>query len=217
MTDKAAYAQASGSDAKQPKRRQTALSTSRSVLASKNDGNIRQVHSISDARTTIRQADHDQRDQMLSILRDIQQRIYTTSSAAPTTPKPWLVPDALSVGLSRELATKQYSARFMCDIECPDGALVTSNSVVSKVTRLRNDGAVAWPQGTQVLWTGGYPLHGGTVHSIAVPPACAKQDVDVVIKFTAPSTPGRCVAYYRLATPQGEYFGHELWVEIEVV
>lgn len=47
---------------------------------------------------------------------------------------------------------------FILDVNILDGTILTPLSLFTKVWRMRNNGAVAWPQGTNLVWIGGEKL-----------------------------------------------------------
>ena len=50
-----------------------------------------------------------------------------------------------------------------------------------------------------------------------VPSCPPKQMIEIATSLTAPNAPGRYVSYFVLSTPDGQRFGHRMWVDIVVV
>jgi hypothetical protein len=130
---------------------------------------------------------------------------------------------AVSVAsMSSSLSTSQLlssapSMRFVADITFPDSAVVQACSTLTKVWRIKNDGNVAWPTGTFLSACGGDNLSGEKKEFVLVPTTVLPdEELDVAVALTAPGSCGRYVAYYKLTTPEGKYFGQRLWADINV-
>jgi len=118
-----------------------------------------------------------------------------------------------------------HSARFVADVNLPDGALVVPGSSFTKTWRLRNDGDLAWPAAAGLVFVKGDVLHQDPVQHVgSVEPG---QEVDVSIALTAPAVAGRFISYWRLsADAESERnrwhprlqlpFGQRVWAQIVV-
>lgn len=49
----------------------------------------------------------------------------------------------------------KLESRFIQDVTILDGTLIVPNTPFSKIWRMRNNGTLAWPRGTQLVWIGG--------------------------------------------------------------
>lgn len=49
----------------------------------------------------------------------------------------------------------KLESRFIQDVTILDGTLIVPNTPFSKIWRMRNNGTLAWPHGTQLVWIGG--------------------------------------------------------------
>jgi len=105
-----------------------------------------------------------------------------------------------------------YLARFVSDVTIPDGTEMQVDQPFGKIWRLRNEGVVSWPAGTQLAFIGGDHLQ--TIDSVAVPCVAPGQEVDVAVDMKVPSKPGRYVGYWRLGQPDGTRFGQRVWVDV---
>lgn len=108
-------------------------------------------------------------------------------------------------------------ARFVKDITCRDGQSFAPNTKFTKVWRMSNDGSAALPEGTLLVCVGGENI-GEPPEGVAltrnVP---AGEEFDIAVEMTAPASPGSYISFWRLRSPEGNFFGHKLWVEIVVL
>jgi len=114
-----------------------------------------------------------------------------------------------------DAVSKKPKARFVHDVTFPDGTTVPPGTVYLKVWRVRNDGTVAWPDGSTIVPAGG-DLFTAVDFSDLLPSAPVGEEVDIAVQLTAPLDTGRHVAYFRLQTREGTNFGHRLWSDIRV-
>lgn len=112
-----------------------------------------------------------------------------------------------------ELPTSQ----FLADVTIPDGEEVVVGTEFIKTWRLANNGSVAWPLGTQLVFVSGSALSRGGVEAVPVPPLAPGEHADISVPMIAPRTPGTSTSFWRLATPDGSLFGHQVWAEISVI
>lgn len=149
----------------------------------------------------------------------VMYNLPTTTTPTPTptttvpTPTPTLPAQPVAPVDVRPVQPK-YLARFVRDSTLTDGSIVPANSSFVKTWRMRNDGAVAWPAGTQLRWVSGHQFAGE--HSVSVPQAQPGQEIDISVQLRAPNVAGRCVGYFRLSTPDDTQFGHRVWVDVVV-
>mmetsp|Transcript_132917 Transcript_132917/g.187811 ORF Transcript_132917/g.187811 Transcript_132917/m.187811 type:complete len:532 (-) Transcript_132917:8-1603(-) len=129
-------------------------------------------------------------------------------------------PPAFSPAAQQETAQElevKYKARFVKDQSIPDGTILEPGQHFTKVWRMRNVGAEAWPVDTRLMLVGKQsdPLGSDSVVPIAetVP---AGTEIDLAVPMVAPNEPGRYLAYWRLADSNERKFGQRVWVEIVV-
>lgn len=109
-------------------------------------------------------------------------------------------------------------SRFTQDVNVLDGTIMAPSTQFTKVWRMRNNGNIVWPQGTQLVWIGGDRFSDAISVELQITSAglAVDHDLDVAVDFTAPELPGRYISYWRLALPSGEKFGQRVWVLIQV-
>lgn len=105
------------------------------------------------------------------------------------------------------------SSRFVADVTIPDGTVFTPNAVFTKTWRVQNNGTCAWENtgiafvnGTQMAASGLYP----------VPVTQPGQTADLVVPMAAPANYGAYQATWRMRSPDGQLFGTNLTVVINV-
>lgn len=120
-------------------------------------------------------------------------------------------------------------AWFMSD-STPDGSTFAPNHLVSQSWTLRNPGPQTWPAGCAVYFTGGDDMRNLDMKRPSSVADMAKANRSNVLEhqlepgqaavFTvmlkSPPRECRAISYWRLKTPEGEAFGHKLWVDITV-
>lgn len=58
-------------------------------------------------------------------------------------------------GLPFRCARPKLDSRFVLDVNVLDGTVVAPSAPFSKIWRMRNNGSLVWPHGTQIVWIGG--------------------------------------------------------------
>jgi len=58
-------------------------------------------------------------------------------------------------GLGVRPARAKLESRFIQDVTVLDGTVMPPSTHFTKIWRLRNNGTLAWPFGTQLVWVGG--------------------------------------------------------------
>jgi len=108
-----------------------------------------------------------------------------------------------------------YIARFVKDVTVPDGTQLAPSTPFLKIWKMRNDGEKPWPANTRLAFIGGdkFSAAESVVLSESVSPGVS---IDIAVDMVAPSAPGKYVSYYRLVTPDGNRFGHRIWVDVLV-
>jgi len=105
-------------------------------------------------------------------------------------------------------------ARFVTDVNYPDGTFVQPGTAFVKTWRLESNGCAAWPSGTTLRLTGGEGMGAST--SGPTGQIAPGKTFDVSINMIAPKTPGRHSGSWRLFDAQGTPFGDTIRVLIEV-
>eukprot|EP01122_Echinamoeba_exundans_P005607 TRINITY_DN1575_c0_g1_i1.p1 TRINITY_DN1575_c0_g1~~TRINITY_DN1575_c0_g1_i1.p1 ORF type:complete len:703 (-),score=171.40 TRINITY_DN1575_c0_g1_i1:9-2117(-) len=121
----------------------------------------------------------------------------------------------------------QLSASFVADVSLPDGTQVAPSQVradgsvelrtATKIWRLQNNGPRPWPVGTSLAFVGGDRL--SNVDLVPLSPSSnvsPGSSVDISVDITVPTRNGRFISYWRLMTPEGQRFGHRVWIDLVV-
>lgn len=165
---------------------------------------------------------------VLPLLPNLYAPSASTSSAGTQQACPnWIRQRKASDGASRGRAAcynkrtgprredQKLACRFVEDITVDDGHAMTPGSPFVKIWRLRNSGNVAWPEGVALSFVSGDSL--SLFESIPVMSVAPGAEVDVSVDMTAPKEVGRYVSNWRLQSPSGVFFGHQVWADIMVV
>ncbi|XP_057474546.1 protein JOKA2-like [Actinidia eriantha] len=112
----------------------------------------------------------------------------------------------------------KLDSRFIYDVNIMDGTIMAPSTPFTKMWRMRNNGSIVWPEGTQLVWIGGDKL--SDAHTVDLPISSYGLPVDgelnVAVDFTAPELPGRYISYWKMSSPSGQKFGQRVWVLIQV-
>jgi hypothetical protein len=126
-------------------------------------------------------------------------------SSRPVKPPMW-------VGSNRD---NRFLARFVEDVTVPDGTISPASLNFVKIWKIRNEGKVAWPEGTKLTFVGGDNL--SPHESVVVPSVLPGQEVDIAVDMKSPANPGRYISYWRLCQSDGSRFGQRVWVDLLVI
>ncbi|MED6210784.1 hypothetical protein PIB30_067393 [Stylosanthes scabra] len=126
-------------------------------------------------------------------------------------------PEAMFREATKHVKPK-LDSRFVLDVNVIDGTMMAPSTTFTKIWRMRNNGNVAWPKGSQLVWIGGDHLSESHSVYLEVPEegVPADKELDIAVDFRAPQLPGRYVSYWRMASPSGHKFGQRVWVLIQV-
>ncbi|XP_059304009.1 protein JOKA2 [Lycium ferocissimum] len=150
----------------------------------------------------------DLQSQQQKCLQDMNARLR---AGAPTVPQ-------VSRGYGWKSGRPKLDSRFIQDVNILDGTIMTPLTRFTKIWKMKNNGNLVWPQGTQLVWIGGDRLSDKFSVELEITPAglAVDQELDVAVDFTAPEHPGRYMSYWRLASSSGQKFGQRVWVLIQV-
>ncbi|KAK1359658.1 Agamous MADS-box protein [Heracleum sosnowskyi] len=112
----------------------------------------------------------------------------------------------------------KLNCHFVQDVSIIDGTVMAPSTPFTKIWRVKNNGNVVWPSGSQLVWIGGDVLSKILSAEVEIPAdGCpVGTEIDIAVDFVAPENPGRYISYWRMATPSGQKFGQRVWVLIEV-
>ncbi|CAF2027852.1 hypothetical protein Bca4012_080293 [Brassica carinata] len=133
---------------------------------------------------------------------------------------PWLgpaLPPHHGVSDFRSTWTK-LDSRFVLDVNVIDGTVVAPSAAFTKIWKMRNNGSLVWPRGTQIFWIGGDRFSNSFAVDLQIPAEGVpiNGELDVKVDFVAPELPGRYISYWMMASPIGVKFGQRVWVSINV-
>ncbi|KAI3785804.1 hypothetical protein L1987_44929 [Smallanthus sonchifolius] len=117
-----------------------------------------------------------------------------------------------------KLPRSKLDSRFILDVNVLDGTIMAPLTAFTKIWRMRNNGTVIWPHGSQLQWIGGDRLSNSHFVDVEIPVdgLAVDKELDIAVDFTAPELPGRYVSYWRMSSPSGQKFGQRVWVLIQV-
>jgi len=105
--------------------------------------------------------------------------------------------------------------RFVRHVTCPDGTLVPPSVPFCKTWRVRNDGKIAWPEGSVLVHSSGDQLTYEEPVALETLPGPG-EEVDITVNLKSPGCTGRFVSYFRMQTKEKAWFGQRLWTDIIV-
>ena len=97
-----------------------------------------------------------------------------------------------------------------------DGTDFDPNDNFTKTWRLKNDGTCTWNTNYKLVFVDGDQMSGSSSKNLTQPVEPGEQ-VDLSVNLKAPGSEGTYKGYWKVADDEGEYFVHNIWVEIEVV
>lgn len=109
-------------------------------------------------------------------------------------------------------AETRLACRFVKDVVGRDGDYQTPGSSFLKAWRLRNAGAIPWPQGCKLICVNG-DFSG---EAVALPPLQPNEEIDVTVVCIAPIEEGRFNSFWRAVDNEGTRFGQRIWITINV-
>ncbi|XP_013597152.1 PREDICTED: uncharacterized protein LOC106305319 [Brassica oleracea var. oleracea] len=133
---------------------------------------------------------------------------------------PWLgpVPQPHHGGSDFRSTWTKLDSRFVLDVNVIDGTVVAPSAPFTKIWKMRNNGSLVWPRGTQIFWIGGDRFSNSFAVDLQIPAEGVpiNGELDVKVDFVAPELPGRYISYWMMASPIGVKFGQRVWVSINV-
>jgi len=107
------------------------------------------------------------------------------------------------------------SAKFIKDVNFADRTPVEGGAVLIKRWELQNDGSVAWPSGSKLIFTRG-DRELVDQEEFPVTEAAPGATVEVSAVLRTPTIPGRYQAFFRLADSERNTFGQRIWCDLMV-
>jgi serine/threonine protein kinase len=134
----------------------------------------------------------------------------TPTATATPTPEPTVTPD-LTVAA---LAACNFDAKLEEHVTAPLGAYFAPGAQFRKTWRLSNSGDCPWPAGTVLVFVSGDQF--GADDELDVKPVVPGETIEVSLAFDAPRAIGFFSGVWRLKLPDGDPFGEEIPVAVNV-
>ncbi len=138
----------------------------------------------------------------------------TAAAATATEPPTPLPPTPTNTSICDQ-------ARYIKDVNVPDGTKFSPNQTFTKTWRIQNTGTCTW-SGYSLVFDSGDPLGGSA--SVPIGTVNPGQEVDLSVNLTAPASEGKYRGYWRIRNAAGVllpvvggYQGKSFYVEIRVV
>ena len=155
-------------------------------------------------------------------------QLTQTALAAPTsTPAPTNTPAAklpvstlanvtpFGTGVGAVPTASCYRLSYVADVNIPDDTSMTAGQTFTKTWKVRNSGTCAWDAGFKFAFTGGDAM-GGSTYTLPQSVA-ANAEIDISVSMTAPTNKtGAVRGNWRISTAAGQFFGDEVYVQIQV-
>ena len=97
-----------------------------------------------------------------------------------------------------------------------DGTDFDPNENFTKTWRLKNDGTCTWNTNYKLVFVDGDQMSGPSNKNLTQSVAPGEQ-VDISVDLKAPGSEGTYKGFWKVADDEGQYFVHNIWVEIEVI
>jgi hypothetical protein len=97
-----------------------------------------------------------------------------------------------------------------------DGADFDPNENFTKTWRLKNDGTCTWNTNYKLVYVDGDKMSGPANKNLTQSVAPGEQ-VDISVDLKAPGSGGTYKGFWKIADDEGQYFVHNIWVEIDVI
>ena len=97
-----------------------------------------------------------------------------------------------------------------------DGTDFDPNENFTKTWRMRNDGTCTWNTNYKLVFADGDQMSGPSNKNLTQSVAPGEQ-VDISVDLKAPGSEGTYKGFWKVADDEGQYFVHNIWVEIEVI
>jgi hypothetical protein len=121
------------------------------------------------------------------------------------------------VGATAAVGSVCNNLVYVADATIPDGTVFDGGEDFEKVWRVQNTGTCKWDEGYKLVYIGGDeeldPVSVSLTSANFVDPGAT---ADLGVDLTAPLKVGKYTATWRMQADNGEYFGSELTVVIEV-
>jgi len=135
-----------------------------------------------------------------------------SATPSPTTPRPTRTPRPTETPTEHACSD---GARFVADLNIPDGSEVTPGEPFTKTWRLENSGDCAWTRDYAFSFVEGERM-GAPERLELTEEVEPGETLDLSVPFVAPMRPGTYRSTWQLSAPGGTRFGPQPYVEIVV-
>jgi hypothetical protein len=130
-----------------------------------------------------------------------------TATIQPTeTPTATPEPTATATPTATPTVMPEEWARFIKDVDVPDGTYFAPKTSFEKTWRIKNIGKTAWTKDYDLVFVGGTAMTDKTVIPIPVK-VNVNETLDLTIKLTSPKSPGKYEGKWMLRSDDGKLFG----------
>jgi hypothetical protein len=105
-------------------------------------------------------------------------------------------------------------SQYVADVTIPDGTVMSPGAAFVKTWKVKNSGTCDWDAGFQLIFVGGDQMGGPA--SVSLPAVAAGTETDISVNLAAPSAYGTHKGTWRIRSDEGDVFGTNLIVLIEV-
>lgn len=105
-------------------------------------------------------------------------------------------------------------SQYVADVTISDGEMLDPGEGFVKTWRVKNSGTCDWGEGYELVLLSGERM--GSPESVPLPAVPAGEEGDISVSFVAPGTPGPHAGAWRIRPRDGDLFGTNLTVVIEV-
>jgi hypothetical protein len=135
----------------------------------------------------------------------------TTTTTATQTPTPTATetatPSETITGTITAVSSECNRAKFVSDVNYPDGSYIFTGTSFDKTWRLKNAGTCIWTTDYQVVFTSGYRMgapYSTNFTDVEIEPG---ETVDITLSMVSPEYAGSYSSSFYLRSPDGETFG----------
>ncbi|KAL7648486.1 UNVERIFIED_CONTAM: hypothetical protein RMT77_000392 [Armadillidium vulgare] len=126
----------------------------------------------------------------------------------------WNLQAAVCAYFDLQSANKLPQMTFLKDITIGEGESVPPNTRFVKTWKIKNNGDDSWPNGCQLIYTGGDRM--GAPSQVSINPLLPGHEAEISVEMISPMETGLYSSKWRLSTPQGNFFGDTIWVILQV-
>ncbi len=139
-----------------------------------------------------------------SVVTEIEVLVPSPTPTNTPTPEPTITPEPQDASV--------FMAEFVADVTVQDNAQFDKGETFTKTWRLRNSGAVAWPEDTRLVFKSGEQL--SETKEVAVGAVAPGAEVDISVAMQAPNKDAVVTSRWELLSTSGAFRGGSMYVQI---